>query len=351
LTLALATTVLVGCGHEPAELAEAESTPLEVHVAAVEVVAEGKPIEVYGIVQPAQQAAVSSRVVGPVVALDVQAGATVRRGAGLLRIQPEAVEGQVAQAQGALAQAQAALALAERNFQRYQALHDERAASDVELDMARMQHEQAEGAVRQAEGALQSVQSIADEAVVRAPFDARVVNTLVEVGDLAAPGRPLVQVESLAGRQIWLSVRAADIGRLAVGDGVGVRLDHRTDLGEMAGRVAEIVPAADPSTHTFTVKVDLGDVQAPSGLSGRARMPGDVIERLVVPRPAVHHRGGLQLVLVRADDGTSRTRAVTTGGELDGDRIEVLSGLSAGDTVVVDAAAPVADGTPLEVVP
>jgi hypothetical protein len=113
--------------------------------------------------------------------------------------------------------------------------------------------------------------------------------------------------------------------------------------------VAEIVPSADPATHTFTVKVALGEAEVASGTSGRAELPGDVVERLVVPTSAVHQRGGLELVVVRADDGTSRTRAVSTGSALGNDRIEVLSGLGAGETVVIDASGPVADGTPLEV--
>ena len=71
----------------------------------------------------------------------------------------------------------------------------------------------------------------------------------------------------------------------------------------------------------------------------------------MVPASAVHRRGGLELVVVRADDGTSRTRAVTTGGTLQGDMVEVLSGLSGNETVAVNAPGPVADGTPLEVSP
>jgi RND family efflux transporter MFP subunit len=315
----------------------------------VEALTEGKAIDVYGIVQPGRQSFVSSRVMGPVVAVHVQAGAEVRKNQALLQILPEATDGQVAQAEGALAQATAAATLAARNFQRYEALHAEGAASDLELDMARMQIDQAQGAVRQAEGALQAASSVADEAVVRAPFAARVVDTLVEVGDLAAPGRPLVRVESLGGRQIWLTVRAADIERVKIGEELAVRLDNRPELGKITGVVDEIVPSADPATHTFTVKIGLAGVEVPSGLSGRAALRGDAVERLVVPASAVHRRGGLELVVVRAEDGTARTLAVTTGGTLEDGRVEVLSGLAAGAQVVVDAPGPVADGTPLEV--
>jgi RND family efflux transporter MFP subunit len=344
-----ALALTTACGHEEPHRAEATHEPVQVKVTTVERLSESKPIDVRGIVQPTRQAAVSSRVMGPVVSLKVRAGATVGKDQVLLEIQPEAADGQLAQAQGALAQARAALALAERNYQRYQALHAENAASELELDMARMQFEQARGAVEQAEGAVRAASSVANESAVRAPFAGRVVATLVEVGDLAAPGRPLVQIESLEGQQIWLTVGERDVARVSIGDSIDVYLDARPDLGTVKGVVDEIIPSADPATHTVTVKANLEGVEVPSGFSGRALIPGDPTDRLVIPAVAVHRRGGLELVVVRAEDGTARTRAVTTGGTLSDGRLEVLSGVDSGEAVVVNAPGPVADGTPLEI--
>lgn len=345
----VAMTMSYGCGHDEPHHAVGQLETIAVQTAEVEVMSEAKSIDVRGIVQPGRQAMISSRAMGPVVALRVRAGDTVSKGQTLLEIQPAQSEGQLAQAKGALAQAEAALSLAKRNYQRFQALRDENASSELELDMARMQYEQASGAVAQAQGAVQTASSVANESSVRAPFTARVVSTMVEVGDLAAPGRPLVQLESIGGQQIWLSVRESDIARVAEGDEVDVVIDSRSDLGTLQGRVEEIVPSADPATHSFTVKVGLGDVRVPSGLFGRAAISGDSTDRLVVPVSAVHRRGGLELVVVRSEDGTARTRAVTTGGTLDDDRIEILSGLRGGDVVAINAPGPVADGTPLEV--
>lgn len=351
LVLAAAAAVAAGCGHDRPATADIEREPVPATVAEVEIVRDRKPIVVRGVVQPARQADVSSRVSGPVVALRVTAGSTAAAGQTLLEIEPEVSEGQLAQARGALGQAQAALALAERNFERYRALHGENAASDLELDMARMEYERARGAVQQAEGAVKAAATVAGESEVKAPFAARVVRHLVEVGDLAAPGRPLVRIESLENQQIWLTVRAADAGRVELGDELEIRFDARPDLGAVSGRVEEIVPSADPATHTQTVKVGLGQLRIPSGFNGRATIAGDATERLAIPASAVHRRGGLELVVVRAPDGTARTRAVTTGPVLEGGRIEILSGLDAGAAVVLDAPGPIADGTPLEVSP
>jgi RND family efflux transporter MFP subunit len=344
----LAALGLTACGHDEPKTAVADLDPLAVEVVTVERLTESKPIELRGVVQPARQASVSSRAMGPIVKLNVRAGVVVAANQVLLEIQPEAAAGQLGQARGALAQAEAAFALAERNLTRFQALHDDNAASELELDMATMQYEQAKGAVEQAQGAVQAATSVADESAVRAPFAARVVETLAEVGDLAAPGRPLVRVESIDGQQIWLNVRESDIGRVQVGDSIAVRIDARPDLGTVDGEVREIMPSADPATHTFTVKVGLGRIDVPTGFSGRATIMGDGTDRLVVPTSAVHHRGGLELVIVRAADGSARTRAVTTGNTVGEDRVEILSGVNADETVVVNAPGPVADGTPLE---
>jgi membrane fusion protein, multidrug efflux system len=349
VAIAAATLTTMACGSHEAELAEADLAPVSVTLASVENTSDSNTIEVRGTIQPVRQASISSRVMGPVVAVKVRAGATVAKGQTLIEIQPETSDAQLAQATGALAQAKAGLALAERNFQRYQALYTEKAEPELELEMARMQYEQAQGAVEQADGAVRAAFSVASEAIVKAPFAARVVKTMVEVGDLAAPGRPLVQVESREGQQIWLEVRETDIRRLAIGDEIAVSLDTRPDLGVVTGTVREIEPAADSATHTFTVKADLGELQVATGLSGRAAIAGDADDRLLVPAAAVHRHGGLELVVIRADDGTARTRAVTTGIDLGDGRVEILSGLDAGDRVAVDLMAPVADGTPLEV--
>jgi len=346
--LLLAVT-LGACAPDKAELAQADLSPLKVEIIQAEATTTCKAIEVYGEVHPARQASISSRVMGPVVAVNTWAGATVSKGQSLIEIQPETSKGQVAQDEGALAQARAALAMAERNFKRFENLHAEKAASEVELDMARMQRDQAKGAVDQASGAVHTAKTVAGEAAVTAPFVARVVERLVEVGDMAVPGRPLIRLESLEGRRLWLTVREADIARIEMDQRIPVTLDSRASDGAIDGTVIEIVPSADPATHTFTVKVDLGSIDVPSGISGRAAIPGDVVERIVIPATAVHNRGGLQLVIVRAEDGSARTRAVTTGSELPDGLVEILSGIKPGDFVVIDAHGAVADGTPLEV--
>lgn len=328
----------LACGTHEATEHYVEPTTIKARVATAEVASDGASVELYGTVEAEKTASISTRVMAMVTAVHVRAGDRVRKGQLLLEIDPQASEGQVAQARGALGQARAALALAERNYERFQALAESNAASELELDMARMQYEQALAAVEQADGAVSSASSVAGDSRVTAPFAGRVARKMVEVGDLAAPGRPLLSLESESGRRLVLSVPESLMqgSGLVAGTEIAVQVDARDDLGVLTGTVAEVDPGADPASHSFRVKVLLPEVDLASGSAGRARIQGPSRNRVYVPANAVLRRGGMQMVVVRDDEGRASSRVVTLGSPLGSDRIEVLSGLAGGETVLVD---------------
>lgn len=303
---------------------------------------------VMGTVEAEKSAAVSSRVMATVLAVHVKPGDRVRKGQVLVDIDPETAKGQEAQARGALAQARAALALAERNYQRFQALFEAKAASELELDMARMQYEQARGAVEQAEGAVAAAASVARESRVVAPFDGLVTAKLVEAGDLAAPGRPLVMLESATGRRLVITVPESTWSRspLALGQVVPVALDAYAGRA-LTGTVVEVTPSADPATHSFRVKLALDQEGVPAGSVGRAFLPAAEREALTIPKDAVMRVGGLSVVVVVDAQGRARSRVVTVGAA-EGDAVEVLSGLSGNERVLVGLPQPPADGARVE---
>lgn len=354
--LALLAITAAGCGGGRGTEAEPAPAPtVRAELGTAERVTVPRRIEVIGAVEAERTAAVSSRVMATVTAVHAQAGDRVVRGALLVEIDPATAAGQLAQARGGLGQARAALALAERNLERYRALAATDAASELELDLARSQFEAARGAVEGAEGAVAAASSLAGDARVTAPFAGKVVRRMVEVGDLTVPGRPLFEIESEGARRLALSVAESAVaaGGVALGGVLPLTIDARPDLGELAGRVVEMTPGADPASHAYTVKVALpGDAGSavPSGVAGRAaiELPGEGRPAVTVPAAAVLPRGGLLLVVVRDADGRAASRAVTVGERLDGGRIEVLSGLAGGETVLVGLAAPPPSGTMVE---
>ncbi len=346
LTMGLAT----GCkGRQEHDAGIArDAGTVKAKVVAVSRATRKEQVPFMGTVEAEKTAAVSSRVMATVLAVHVKPGDRVRKGQILVDIDPETARGQEAQARGALAQAKAALALAERNYQRFKALYEAKAASELELDMARMQYEQAKGAVEQAEGAVAAASSVARESRVVAPFHGLVTAKLVEAGDLAAPGRPLVMLESATGRRLVVTVPEATWSQvpLALGEVLPVSLDAQPGK-VLPGKVVEITPSADPATHSFTVKVAIEGEGIPAGAVGRVLVPGAEREAILVPKEAVLRVGGLTVVVVADAQGRARSRVVTVGQEERG-MVEVLSGLSGDERVLVGLPQPPADGARIE---
>jgi RND family efflux transporter MFP subunit len=352
----LAVLPLAACGSPSTPPPAPELPPIAVRVAVAERVIADRRTELAGTVAAEKTAAVSSRVMAMVTAVHVEMGDEVRAGQTLLAIDPSAAQGQVAQARGALAQAEAGLTMARRNLERFQALAATQSASELELDSARMMFEQAQGAVEQAKGAVAAAQSVARESTVVAPFAGRVASRLVEVGDLVAPGRPLVMLESRAGRRLVVAVpeTVAQAAALKPGDPLAVSLDAQPALGELAGRVAEVSPGPDPLTHAYMVKVDLPIAEPTAiaaGSAGRAFLPLGRREAIRLPRETLIESGGLTLVVVRDEQGRAQSRVVTTGDVAADGRVEILSGLAGGETVALGLTAAPPAGSRLEVQP
>lgn len=335
-----------GGGHKAGEAAA--PAPVSAAIAKAESREIPQRIELSGSVEAGETAMVSSRVMASVVAVPVKEGDLVAKGQLLVQIDPQTAQGQEAQARGALAQAKAAYALAERNYGRFQALQKSGSASDLELDMARMQYEQAKGAVEQATGAVEAASSVAKESRVVAPFAGRVARKMVDAGDLAAPGRPLVAVESTAGRRLAVAVpeSVAVAAKLRPGAKLPVTLDALPGK-SLEGRVVEMSPGADPASHSFAARIEIG-ADVPTGVTGRAVVETGRRKAIVVPASAVLPQGGMSLVVVKDEKGKARSRAVTLGAR-DGDAVEVLSGLKGGEELLVGLAQAPADGADVRV--
>lgn len=339
--------LLAACSEPPRETLE-PPPPVRARTAVAERRDVVERIEVQGSVEAERKSTLAARVMATVTAVLVEEGERVKTGQTLLTLDSATAEGQVAQARGALAQAEAALTLARRNHERFAALAAEDAASELEADMAKTRLEQAEGAVDQARGALEAARNVAGDTRLTAPFAGRVATRMVDPGDLAAPGRPLIVVESDASRRLVVTVPESAFARAALAPGRSVSVAIDALPGEpLEGTVAVVGAGADPSTHAVRVEIALPNREVATGSAGRAWLPIGRREAVVVPAEAVLRRGGLERVVVATDEGTTASRVVTTGAALDGD-VEVLSGLAGGESVLLGLAAPPPTGSPIE---
>jgi RND family efflux transporter MFP subunit len=289
--------------------------------------------EVVGSVQSRMPVEAASRVAARVTEVKVRAGDRVGRGQVLVALDAAELRAKVAQAEGELAAARAELARATADHQRFAALFSRGSVTAHERDAAEAAYRSAAGRAAQAAAAVSAARAALVYTVVRSPVEGVVVERLVEPGDMALVGKPLVRLYDNNALRVELAV-PEDLARyLAVGTPLDVRVDAARAV--YHAQVSEIVPAADPASRSFLVRAPLaGRGHLRPGMFARASFAAGSQTLLTVPRAAVERIGQLDTVRVDAD-GTIQTRMVSLGRGL-GARVEVLAGLHEGDRVILD---------------
>ncbi len=283
---------------------------------------------VAGTVRARVSATLEAKIPGRIVTLPVRVGDSVKTGQTVATLDAKEVASRYRQARAVLSQARAEL-------DRYTRLYEEKAATRQEFEAVRTRHAVASEVVEEA-------QSQASEAKVLAPFDGLITRRLADVGDLATPGRPLVTIEAPGGLRLEAAVSDTLVSRTGRGAVVPVELGE--DI-RVEGTVAEVSPSADPSSRTYLVKLDLPEEDGiRSGMFGRALFSARSAEILRLPVDAIQRRGQLERVFV-VEGKKARLRIVRTGKRF-GDLVEVASGLSAGEQVIVGSKGLI-DGQPV----
>jgi len=321
--------------------AEAELTPMG-EVTAEVMVINPELLPVYetfpGMVTSTNEVQVASRLMGYVRKLLVHEGEKVKKGALLLSLDANDVEGGIAQAKAAVGKAKSVLTDAEANYQRFLALYQQHAVPEQQFQQVEMGYRVAQGNLEAAKAGLQQAQSQLSYVDVRAPFSGTVVAKFIDVGQLAAPGHPLLTLQSSGLLQVQVQVSQQAFEQLRLEQQIPVTLDDGDfNQRQVAGTVARLVSAADPMTHSHSIKLNLPeDSKTRSGDFARVRIQLEKRMGIVVPQSAVQRRAGIDGVFVVDKDGKAAFRMIRLG-ELSENGIVVLAGLVAGDRVVVSA--------------
>jgi RND family efflux transporter MFP subunit len=206
------------------------------------------------------------------------------------------------------------------------------------LRMLAARRQQALAQIDRARAEVANAQVHFSYARIASPISGIVVTKHTEVGSTATPGAPLLTIEDGSRYRLEVAVEESHFGKIGMGRRARVRIDA-LGAGDMEGGVSEITPAADPMSRSYTVKIDLPARQGlRSGLYGVARFTSGRKQAMVVLRKAVVERGQLVGVFVVDDASVARLRLVKTGKSY-GENVEVLSGLSDGERIVVDGVA------------
>lgn len=316
-----------------------------------------------GTLQPLVQATLAAQIGGSVTLLAVKAGDRVRAGQLIARIDERDAQALVQRTEAGVAQAEAEWRNARTAAERSRALKAQGFVSPAALDQAETQLKAAQAGLQQAQAARQQAGLARGFAAVTAPYDAVVLATQVQAGDLATPGRPVATLYKPGALRAVVQVPASLAGGARAAAQVQVLLP---DGRRVAPLQRQLLPGADPVSQTVEWRLDLpADVSA-------SLLPGQAVQvqwvaaaasasapataggtaaaapagALVVPRAAVLRRGELTAVYV-AQDQRFVLRAVRLGAARGAEQLTVLAGLKPGERVALDAvAAGLADAAP-----
>jgi RND family efflux transporter MFP subunit len=332
-------------------------------------------LEAGGVVAARESASISSRLVATIAAIRVNAGDRVRSGDVLLTLDARDITAQTRQADAAavaaekaLTQARAQQSAAEAEHRlatawqtRIAALHARNSATDQERDEAEARLsaaaarlagaqagiEGAEAHLAAARAALGVATATESFTTVRAPFDGLVTERLTDPGNLAAPGVPLLRMDSDGTRQVIVRLDESRAGYVHPGDRVTVAIpapaDRVAENGGIEGVVAEVARAVGADQRAFTVKVNVPPtVTARTGSFARVIFRGAPRRALVVPAHAIQRHGQVSSVYV-VRDGIARLRLIQVGASST-EGVEVLSGLDTGESIVTSPLMRLVDG-------
>ncbi|MBE0585273.1 MAG: efflux RND transporter periplasmic adaptor subunit [Desulfofustis sp.] len=331
---ALSALLAGGCSSEEAEQVSSREQlpPAAVSVVTVEEQAPARQVEIMGTVQAAESASIAARVSGNIIELPVSLGSRVSEGDLLVTLGAGEINAQLLQAQAQFEQA-------ERTLARERRLLAKNAAT---AETVRTLEE-----TRQiAAAALKEARTMLGYTTISAPFSGIITRKMASIGDLATPGKPLLQLENEGQLQVLADVPESLVLALSIGDELPI---HLPAAGlQITGRIIEIAPTADPRSRTAPIKLAIeSSAQIRSGQFARISLPSGTGAAFMVPEDAVLPFGQMERIFL-TDGQRARLQLVKTGLRHDG-AVEILAGVTVGDRVIVSGHRHLQDGQPVTI--
>ncbi len=289
-------------------------------------------VDAAGVAQPVAEATLSTKLMGSVEAVLVREGDHVKAGNPLVRIDARDLRAKRAGVAASITEAEAMQQEARRHAERMRALFADSAAPKAQLDAAETGLARAEASVAAARAGGRELEAMEAYATVRAPFDGMVTGRFVDEGAFAAPGTPLVKIQDA--RRLRLSVTASPdaVRRLRRGDALEARIEDDTVTAVVEG----VVPAPGGNLYRVNALVPNADGRFLPGSAATLALRQGERPAILVPTAAIVRQGDLTGVRLSTESGPE-LRWVRLG-RAHGDFVEVVSGLRAGDRVLLRSA-------------
>lgn len=351
----LLTVLLAACGRGEASDGMAERPELTVAVGPEAIALASQttlsigPI-LSGTLVAERTAQIRAEVPGAVVQVTHDPGDVVKAGTSLAKIDDRTINDAYLSARSGFRAAETSAELAARELDRATKLHAAGAIAERDLENTRRADLSARSMLDDARTRLSGAEKQRDAANVLAPYDGVVADRYINPGDIVVPGAPMFAVVDPSTMRLEAAVPASDLAMVRVGARVTFSVTGYPGR-TFEGRVAGINPQADPQTRQVRlfVRIPNAGSRLVAGLFAEGRVASEEREALTVPSAAVDQRG-LSPEVVRLKNGRTERVAVTVGArDAATERLEITSGLAAGDTVLVGAALGISTGTALRV--
>ena len=360
IALLVALLAVSGCNKTTEVVKESELT---INTAPVQVQDLTKRVGYSGIVRGQNEVYLMPKAAARVTGIYVQPGDYVKAGQTLITLDNTDFLAGVQQAEAGVALAQAGLRnnelqveSAQADFARAQSLHEAGAISAQQLELARLKYESltagsAQAAVAQAEAGLQAARTALDKCVISSPINGVVGSIGLSLGDSANPAVAAAIVSDTTALEIEVMVSEAEVSYIQKDSEVDVQVQAVQE--EMfKGQVASIATVADPAKHNYVVKIALPnpDGRIKSGMFAELKV--NTISKngvTAIPLSGVIPKGGREIVFVVDQDSRAREVEVKTGIKNDS-YIEIISGLTPGQEIIVKGNTLVSEGTLVKVV-
>lgn len=291
-------------------------------------------IHLDGLIEAVQQSTVSAQTSGTVMELPFDVDDSVTAGDLIVRLEDSEQQSRLRQAEAGLEEAQSGLQNARQQFDRIEAIHERGLVSRQEFDQARNNLSAANARVERARASVAEAQKQLDYTRIIAPYGGILTERHVELGESVNPGQPLVSGLSLEQLRVAVDLpqKYADLARSERQATVTLADGRVLETGELT-----FYPYANPETHTFRLRLRLNEPNGSlfPGMLVKVGVPVASRDALWVPESALIQRSELRAVLVLDDQDQPRLRQIRVGSR-EGDRLEILAGLSAGERVVAN---------------
>lgn len=352
--LLAASIALAACGSKGAEANTPAAPPVvnvspeNISVATKASITSGPAIS--GTLVADKTASIRAEVAGSVIAVLLDPGAPVLKGTPLVRIDDTVLRDVMLSAKSSVTQAEMGADIAKREQERAEKLLAAGAIAQSAAEQARRAFLGAAAARDDAKARLASAQKNLDNTVVKSPYDGIVSERQVNPGDVVAPGAPLMTVVDPSTMRLEGAVPADQLGLVRVGAPVTFTVTGYPGR-SFTGTVSNIYPSADPGTRQVRLYARIPNAGRGlvAGLYASGRVSTTTHDGIIVPANAVDLRG-LKPSAVRLRGGKTERVDVTLGTRDDAnERVEVMTGIAVGDTLLLGAAQGITPGTPLRI--